>query len=41
VNTLLNRGQFGKSFRRQLENKLTRMVRLGVFLEQLPDPNNR
>ncbi len=41
VAVLLNRAQFGKSFRRQLKDKLSRMIRLGVFLEQLPNPNNR
>ena len=38
---LLRTKQYGTGFRQQLRDKLTRMVKLGVFLEQLPDPNNR
>jgi choline dehydrogenase-like flavoprotein len=41
VADLLKEKQFGKALRRQLRDKLTRMVKLGVFLEQLPDPSNR
>jgi choline dehydrogenase-like flavoprotein len=41
VSDLLNRTQFGRGFRQQLRDRLTRMIRLGVFLEQLPDANNR
>jgi choline dehydrogenase-like flavoprotein len=41
VAQLLSTKQFGAAFRQQLRDKLTRMVKLGVFLEQLPDPNNR
>jgi choline dehydrogenase-like flavoprotein len=41
VTNLLNAKQLGKAFRQQLRDKMTRMVKLGVFLEQLPDPNNR
>jgi choline dehydrogenase-like flavoprotein len=41
VNQLLSAKQIGTAFRQQLRDKLTRMVKLGVFLEQLPDPNNR
>jgi choline dehydrogenase-like flavoprotein len=41
VAKLLNDMQFGRNFRQQLRDKLTRMFKLGVFLEQLPDPNNR
>lgn len=41
VAQLLSAKQFGTAFRQQLRDKLTRMVKLGVFLEQLPDPNNR
>jgi choline dehydrogenase-like flavoprotein len=38
---LLRGARFGKKFREELRGKMTRMVRLGVFLEQLPDANNR
>ncbi len=41
VSELLRNKQLGKAFRDQLRDKLTREVKLGVFLEQLPDPNNR
>ena len=41
VTNLLDAKQLGKAFRQQLRDKMTRMVKLGVFLEQLPDPNNR
>src|SRR5262249_44479484 len=41
VRSLLNRARFGKTFRQVLHEKLTRMVSLRIFLEQLPDANNR
>ena len=41
VKRLLDQKQFGKAFRQQMHDGLTRQVKLGVFLEQLPDPNNR
>jgi choline dehydrogenase-like flavoprotein/sugar lactone lactonase YvrE len=41
VSRLLSQLKFGGDFRRQLREKLTRMVRLGVFLEQLPEAHNR
>src|SRR5581483_11447930 len=41
VKKLLDQKQFGKTFRHQLHDRLTRQVKLGVFLEHLPDPNNR
>lgn len=41
VSALLAEGRFGRDFRETLANRMTRMVKLGVFLEQLPDPANR
>jgi choline dehydrogenase-like flavoprotein len=41
VSELLRAASFGKRFREGLQDKLTRMVRLGVVLEQLPDADNR
>jgi choline dehydrogenase-like flavoprotein len=38
---LLAKKQFGSAFRSQLCGVLTRMVKLGMMIEQLPDPNNR
>ncbi len=38
---LLAQKEFGASFRRKLADRLSRMVKLGVMLEQLPDPHNR
>jgi choline dehydrogenase-like flavoprotein len=41
VANLLKQSQFGKSFRKQLDDRLTRMFKIGVMIEQLPDANNR
>jgi choline dehydrogenase-like flavoprotein len=41
VASLIDHGVIGKELRARLQYKLTRMVRLGFFCEQLPDPNNR
>jgi choline dehydrogenase-like flavoprotein len=41
VADLVKEKLFGKALRHKLRDKLTRMVKLGVFLEQLPDPSNR
>jgi choline dehydrogenase-like flavoprotein len=38
---LLAQKQYGSGFRGQLASTLTRMVKLGMMIEQLPDPNNR
>jgi choline dehydrogenase-like flavoprotein len=38
---LLQQQCFGSNFRVQLKERLARMVKLGVMLEQLPDPSNR
>ncbi|MDB5347056.1 MAG: glucose-methanol-choline oxidoreductase [Schlesneria sp.] len=41
VESLIGRSQFGKAFREQLCDRMSRMVRLGVMIEQLPDADNR
>jgi choline dehydrogenase-like flavoprotein len=41
VTKLLAEKEFGRKFRARLQETLTRMVKIGVFLEQLPDPKNR
>jgi choline dehydrogenase-like flavoprotein len=41
VAALLGQQQIGKQLRGKLRDKLTRMVRLGFFIEQLPDAGNR
>ncbi len=41
VRSLIGKGVYGRELRDRLQNRLTRMVRLGIFLEQLPDANNR
>lgn len=41
VKDLLSQNCFGRDFRNKLRDKMTRMVKLGVMLEQLPDVNNR
>lgn len=41
VAALLGRKQFGSAFRQQLRDTMTRMVKLGMMVEQLPDPGNR
>jgi choline dehydrogenase-like flavoprotein len=41
VNHLLSQKCIGGEFRSKLRDKMTRMVKLGVMLEQLPDANNR
>ena len=41
IKALLDQGLYGAEFRQRLHDRMTRMVRLGLFIEQLPDPNNR
>jgi len=41
VTQLLGEARFGREFRQALRERLTRMVRLGIFLEQLPEAGNR
>jgi choline dehydrogenase-like flavoprotein len=41
VSTLLSQKVFGLDFRQKLRDRMTRMVKLGVMFEQLPNPKNR
>ena len=40
IAALLADRQFGKEFRSQLRDKLSRMFKIGTMIEQLPDPDN-
>ena len=41
IKALLGAQTFGKAFRQQLANRMTRMVKIGFMFEQLPSPDNR
>ena len=41
ITDLLGKHQFGKAFRRQLRDRMTRMFKIGTMVEQLPNNSNR
>ena len=41
IKALLGAQTFGKAFRQQLADRMTRMVKIGFMFEQLPSPANR
>jgi choline dehydrogenase-like flavoprotein len=41
IKALLQANSYGKAFREQLADQMTRMVKIGFMFEQLPSPDNR
>jgi choline dehydrogenase-like flavoprotein len=41
IQALLSAGTYGKAFRQELADRMTRMVKIGFMFEQLPSPGNR